>query len=429
MNNQDIIEQIRQDSIPLQSPQDLQAILDAIGDAKIVLLGEASHGTSEFYTMRTELTKLLIDQKGFSFMAVEGDWPSSYNINRYIKQYSDAHQTTIEVMEQFKRWPAWMWANQEVVQLIEWLRDYNDNKSDQTKFGFYGLDMYSLWESMEEIIHYLKKSKASKAQLELAENAFSCFEPYGRDEQLYGFTSWAEETNCTDEVVKLLKEMQFKCQNDFGKDAESVLSAELNALVTVHAEQYYRSMIGGGPESWNIRDRHMTEALEKLMSFHGKEAKAIVWEHNTHIGDARATDMQRDGMINVGQLVRESYNKNDIFSVGFATGKGTVIAGTSWGAPAKIMKVPPAINNSWENLFHQANPTDQLIIFNSNQNSLKEVHGHRAIGVVYHPEAERGNYVPTRLSDRYDALIYLEETHALKPLEFVDQEQHQIVLQ
>jgi erythromycin esterase-like protein len=181
-------------------------------------------------------------------------------------------------------------------------------------------------------------------------------------------------------------------------------------------------MIGGGPKSWNIRDRHMTEALQKLMSFHGKEAKAIVWEHNTHIGDARATDMKRDGMINVGQLVRESYGKDDVFSVGFATGKGTVIAGRAWGTPAKIMNVPPAISNSWEDLFHQANPSDQMIIFNPNQNALNENRGHRAIGVVYHPEAERGNYVPTRLYDRYDAFIYLEETQALKPLELAEQQ-------
>jgi erythromycin esterase-like protein len=423
LDNQFIIEQIRQNAIPLQSHQDLQAVVDAIGDAKIVLLGEASHGTSEFYTLRTELTKQLIEQKGFSFMAVEGDWPSSYHINRYIKQYSDAYRSTIEVMEQFKRCPGWMWSNQEVVQLIEWLRGYNDKKTDQAKFGFYGLDMYSLWESMEEIIRYLKTSNATEDQLELAEKAFSCFEPYGGDEQLYGITSWAEETNCTDEVVKLLKEMQFKRQHAYPKEAEHALSAELNALVAVHAEQYYRSMIGGGPESWNIRDRHMTEALQKLMSFHGKEAKAIVWEHNTHIGDARATDMKRDGMINVGQLVRESYSKNDVFSVGFATGKGTVIAGTAWGSPAKIMKVPAAIKNSWEYLFHQANPTDQIFIFNPNHDSMKSNRGHRAIGVVYHPEMELGNYVPTRLSDRYDAFIYLEETHALKPLEFVEQQQ------
>jgi erythromycin esterase-like protein len=423
MNNQDIIEQIRQNAIPLRAFDDLQAIVDAIGDAQIVLLGEASHGTSEFYTIRTELTKLLITQKGFSFMAVEGDWPSSYDINRYIKNYSDAFQTTNEVMKSFKRWPAWMWANLEIVQLMEWLRHYNTDKTEQSKIGFYGLDMYSLWESMDEIIGYLKKTNASENQIKLAEKAFSCFEPYAGDEQLYGITAWAEETNCTDEVVKLLKEMQYKRQHEFVNDNESALSAELNALVAVHAEQYYRSMIGGGPESWNIRDRHMTEALQKLMSFHGKEAKSIVWEHNTHIGDARATDMKRDGMVNVGQLVRESYGKENVFSVGFATGRGTVIAGTTWGSPAKVRNVPPAISNSWEDIFHQANPIDQLIIFKSHQDLMSENRGHRAIGVVYDPYKERGNYVPTRLSDRYDAFIYIEETHALEPLEFLEQQQ------
>jgi erythromycin esterase-like protein len=335
----------------------------------------------------------------------------------------------LEAMKQFKRWPAWMWANKEVVQLIGWLRGYNEKKSDQAKIGFYGLDMYSLWESMEEIMDYLKISNASKAQLELAEKAFSCFEPYGGDEQLYGITSWAEETNCTDEVVSLLKELQHKRQQADEKNNESALSAELNALVAVHAEQYYRSMVGGGPESWNIRDRHMTETLQKLISFHGKEAKAIIWEHNTHIGDARATDMKRDGMINVGQLVRESHDKAEVFSVGFATGRGTVVAGNAWGSPARIMKVPQAISNSWEDLFHQASPTDQLIIFNSNEDIMSENRGHRAIGVVYHPESERGNYVPTRLSDRYDALIYIEESHALEPLEFVEQQKAELTFQ
>jgi erythromycin esterase-like protein len=421
MNNQTIIDQIHHDSIPLHTAADLQKLVDAIGDAKFVLLGEASHGTSEFYTWRIELSKLLIEQKGFTFIAVEGDWPSCYNVNRYVKQYEEALPTSKEVLAQFNRWPTWMWANQEILQWIEWLRADNETKDQHNKVGFYGLDMYSLWESMEEIIRHLKATNAPEEQIALAEKAFSCFEPYGDDGQLYGFSAWSEDADCTDEVVQLLKEMQRK-HPTYDSDNESAFSSEMNALVAVHAEKYYRSMIRGGPDSWNIRDRHMTEALQKLTEFHGEGAKAIVWEHNTHIGDARATDMKHDGMVNVGQLVREQYGRNQVFAVGFGSYEGTVIAAQAWGAPTQTMQVPQAIRNSWEHLFHEASASDQLIIFEEDTAIFKENRGHRAIGVVYHPHNERGNYVPTILSARYDAFIYLDQTHALQPLEFIAKE-------
>jgi erythromycin esterase-like protein len=420
MNNQPIIDHIRQSSVPLHTTTDLQQLVDAIGDAKFVLLGEASHGTSEFYTWRIELSKLLIAQKGFNFIAVEGDWPSCYHVNRYVKEYKDALPTSKQVMAQFNRWPTWMWANQEILQWMEWLRSDNETKDQQDKVGFYGLDMYSLWESMEEIIRHLRASQAPESQITLAEKAFSCFEPYSEDGQLYGFSAWSEDADCADEVVQLLKEMQRK-HPTYDSDHESDFSSEMNALVAVNAEKYYRSMIRGGPDSWNIRDRHMTEALQKLTDFHGEGAKAIVWEHNTHIGDARATDMQADGMVNVGQLVREQYGNNQVFAVGFGSYEGTVIAANAWGAPTQTMKAPQAIRNSWEHLFHEANASDQLLILKEDTNILMADRGHRAIGVVYQPLNERGNYVPTMLSARYDAFIYLDQTHALQPLEFIQE--------
>jgi erythromycin esterase-like protein len=416
MDNQDMIQQMRQHTFPLRTKDDLQKIVDAVGERKYVLLGEASHGTSEFYTLRTELSKRLIEQKGFSFIAVEGDWPSCYHMNRYVKQYAGAYQTSMELINQFKRWPSWMWANHEIVDLMEWLKHYNSQQTENKQIGFYGLDVYSLWESMETIIGYLEKTNAPQSQLELAKKAFACFEPYGEDEQLYGFSAWSGEADCADEVAHLLQEMQAKRQANI-QEEEADLSAELNALVAVNAEKYYRSMIQGGPDSWNIRDRHMTEVLQKLTDFHGKDAKAIVWEHNTHIGDARATDMSADGMVNVGQLVREHYGKKQVFAVGFGTHRGTVIAAKAWGAQAESMNVPVAIPNSWEDLFHQVNPYDQMAIFNDQPSIFTENHGHRAIGVVYHPKNERGNYVPTRLSLRYDAFVYLEHSHALRPFE------------
>ncbi len=425
MNNQDIIEYIRQGSVPLQTMADLQPLVDAIGDARFVLLGEASHGTSEFYTWRIELSKLLIAQKGFHFVAVEGDWPSCYYMNRYVKQYEDALQTPHEVMAQFNRWPTWMWANQEILQWIEWLRADNSKKSSHEKVGFYGLDMYSLWESMEEVIRHLKALDAPEDQIALAERAFSCFEPYGNDGQQYGFRAWSEDADCAEEVVQLLKGMQRQRHTEANEaDDESSFSNELNALVAVNAERYYRSMIRGGPDSWNIRDRHMTEALQKLTDFHGhgEGGKAIVWEHNTHIGDARATDMAEDGMVNVGQLVRELYGSDQVFAVGFGSYEGTVIAANAWAAPTQTMQVPQAIRNSWEYLFHEASASDQLIIFDKDTDILMDNRGHRAIGVVYHPRNERGNYVPTMLSSRYDAFIYLDQTHALQPLVFREHE-------
>jgi erythromycin esterase-like protein len=419
LDNSIIIEQIRQNAVPLRTIDDLQKLVDAIGDAKFVLLGEASHGTSEFYTWRRELSKLLIEQKNFNFVAVEGDWPSCYEVNRYIKGYEGALPTPYDVMAQFNRWPTWMWANQEVLEWMEWLKNRNETKEEEEMVGFYGLDMYSLWESMEEIIRYLKETKAPVSRIELAKKAFSCFEPYGGDEQLYGFSAWSEDADCANEVVQLLKEMQQR-HPAYDQDNEAAFSGELNALVAVNAEKYYRSMIHGGPDSWNIRDRHMTEALGKLAQFHGEGSKAIVWEHNTHIGDARATDMREDGMVNVGQLVREMYGKEQVYAVGFGTYQGTVIAAQAWGSPAQVIHLPQAVPQSWEYYFHQVKAEDLMITFNEASDSFTENHGHRAIGVVYHPRSESGNYVPTVLSERYDAFIYLDQTQALHPLEALE---------
>lgn len=404
-------------SVPINSPDDLNLLIDKMAQSKIVLLGEASHGTSEYYTIRTEITKKLIKEKGFSFIAVEGDWPSCQEVNSYIKGFSKTNLNTEEMLiSAFHRWPSWMWANREVASLVEWLKDFNTNNKRDKKAGFYGLDVYSLWESMDEILNYLEKIDSS--DLETAKKAFSCFEPFNRNNETYAISAGYLSDDCTDEIVDLLTSIRNNTKKT-NLDSEEALNLEVNALVAANAEEYYRSMVQSDSRSWNVRDKHMVEALNAIRKFYGEDAKVIIWEHNTHVGDARATDMQREGMLNVGQIVREQHKKEDAFIVGFGTHKGTVIASEAWGAEQKIMDVPPAKAFSWEDYLFQAGSFDKWLLFtDENRSYFSDILGHRAIGVVYHPEMEHyGNYVPSNLSARYDAFIYVDTSKALHPLQ------------
>ncbi|AZN41024.1 erythromycin esterase family protein [Paenibacillus albus] len=423
-SRQAVIEEIRRVSNKLDQEQDLRPLAEAAGSSKIALLGEASHGTSEFYTYRTSLSKLLIAEHGFTFIAVEGDWPSCYEVNKYVKHAPDAKASIEEVLQSFDRWPTWMWSNAETRDLVAWLREYNRELPEEKRVGFYGLDVYSLWESMDEIIKHLKKTNSP--ELPAALKAFACFEPHGREGQNYGMTAAFFSETCQDEVMQLLAQLEAKRKDstngsvDVGSGKhESLLNDEINGLVAVNAERYYESMVKGGPESWNIRDRHMVEALHRVMNFYGSEAKAIVWEHNTHIGDARATDMLADEMVNVGQLVREQAQQtDDVFIIGAGTYRGTVIAANAWESKLEAMRVPPAMKGSWEELMHEAGAHDQWLIFKGADSPLfHDTYGHRAIGVVYHPHYERGNYVPSVMAERYDAFVFINESHALTPLE------------
>ncbi len=394
---------------------DLDPLIDKIGNANYVLLGEASHGTHEYYTWRTAISKRLIVEKGHSFIAVEGDWPDCYKINRYVKGFNDHGSNAVEVLRQFKRWPTWMWANWEIVALMEWMRDHNKNVPANKKIGFYGLDVYSLWESMEIIVDYLKKEDPRSAKLAI--EALRCFEPYeeGHD---YARALINLSADCSNEVVALLKMVRSRSRN-YDHDPEAALNAEMNTRVIANAEKYYRSMISFRDESWNIRDLHMMETLDAIIDFHGKRAKGIVWAHNTHVGDARFTDMRNEGVWNIGQLVREKHQrKNEVFIVGFASYEGSVIAGTAWGGKMQKMEVPQAMKQSIEALLHIESAENRLIILDTPhwKNKLSEHIGHRAIGVVYHPEREHGNYVPTLVPFRYDALVFIDKTTALHPL-------------
>lgn len=414
-------------SQPLETTADLDLLMDSIGNARYVLLGEASHGTHEYYTWRIKITQRLLAEKNFSLVAVEGDWPDCYRLNRYVKGYPGSGESATEVLHAFNRWPTWMWANWEIVAFTEWLRKFNKGRSPERRAGFYGLDVYSLWESLEAILEYLEKT--DPVALAAAKSALKCFEPYGYDEgHSYARASLLVPELCQQEVIRMLTSIRQNIAS-YNSDYENVFSAEQNAWVAVNAEKYYRAMVRGGALSWNIRDMHMTETLERLMKFHGSGAKAVIWEHNTHIGDARATDMATDGMINIGQLIRERHASAGVVLVGFGSYEGSVIAGREWGDIMRKMTVPAAQPGSWENIFHQAaEGTDKLLMMDriKYEEVVATPIGHRAIGVVYNPEYEKyGNYVPSIIPLRYDAFVFLDKTRALHPLH-IQPDGHQI---
>jgi erythromycin esterase-like protein len=403
-------------AVALQSPADLDVVLDRVGDARIVLLGEASHGTHEYYLWRAALTKRLVEEKDFGFVAVEGDWPECYEVNRVVKHRPGAGRSPREALDAFDRWPTWMWANEEVVAFCDWLHELNAQRTERDRVGFYGLDVYSLWDSMRALLDYLRDHEPQ--HVEQALDAVRCFEPYGEDPQDYAFASRFAPASCEPAVVELLRRLcSERAARGDGDDPEARFSAEQNAAVTAGAERYYRAMVGGSAESWNVRDVHMQDTLDRLLDFHG--SKAVVWEHNTHVGDARATDMASAGMVNVGQLARERHGRDDVVAVGFGGYRGGVIAATRWGAPMQRMPVPEAREGSLEALLHEQVGHDAAFVFPAGDRPdwLARRLDHRAIGVVYSPARERwGNYVPTVLGERYDAFLYFDDTRALHPL-------------
>ena len=318
-----------------------------------------------------------------------------------------------------------MWANREVVRLAEWMFEYNQEA--RSKAGFYGLDVYSLWDSMAEVVGYLERVDPASAQV--AKTAYGCFEPYFEDAQQYARATALLPTSCEGEVISMLTRLRQKGAQYREDSREDYFNAEQNALVARNAENYYRAMVRFGPESWNVRDFHMVETLERLLDLHGPQSKAIVWEHNTHIGDARATDMALSDMVNVGQLVRERYGEDNVFALGFGSYQGSVIAAEEWGAKMERMRVPHAMPGSWEEILHHAGNHDRLLLFN--EPGVKQVEllhqplGHRAIGVVYDPHMEsRGNYVASVMAQRYDGFMYLDESRAVHPLHMEIEEDH-----
>jgi erythromycin esterase-like protein len=420
----DSTEDVRVLARPLRGPADLDPLLDRIGDAGIVAIGEASHGTHEYYAWRAALTRRLIEERGFGFVAVEGDWPDCYRVNRSVKRREGAAEDPCDALDAFDRWPTWMWANDDVVDFCRWLREFNGGRPMGERVGFYGLDVYSLWESMHELIGWLREHEPQ--HVDAAIQALRCFEPFGEDGVEYAFASRFAPTACEQAVITLLGRLaEARGRGLAEADPEDRFSAEQNAIVVADAERYYRAMVQGSAQSWNVRDIHMADTLDRLFEFAGD--KAVVWEHNTHIGDARATDMAAAGMVNVGQLLRERHGTDDVVLVGLGGHRGSVIAGPAWGEQMRRMDVPPARAGSLEALLHDAVGEDALFVVPpaGRPEWLDRRLGHRAIGVFYRPERERwGNYVPTVLGERYDAFLYLEDTSPLQPLHLERAEEH-----
>jgi len=392
----------------------LAGLVDRIGASRIVLLGEATHGTSEFYDWRARISLRLIRDHGFRFVAVEGDWPDCFRLNRFVKDDPPVGQDVSEVLREFQRWPTWMWANQEIAGFLTDLRQWNRDLGDRrNQAGFYGLDVYSLWESLRSLASSLRgRPDAADA----VDAALRCFQPYGEDGQAYATsTSWLP-ADCRDKVLEALVETRTNLETLPDSFTEARFDAEQNALVAVNCEAYYRAMVRGGPGSWNLRDTHMLDTLDRLLDHHGPKAKGIVWAHNTHVGDARATDMADAGMVNLGQLARERW-PGQVCAVGFTTYEGNVIAGRAWDAPMRRMPVPPARKGSLEETLHRLGG-DRIVDLAGLQ-GLREPMPHRAIGVVYHPEREAGNYVPTVVPQRYDALVHVDHSDPVKPLHIV----------
>ncbi len=384
----------------------IDRLVDKINDSRVVLLGEASHGNSEYHVYRFLITKKLIEERGFTFVAVEGDWPECALINKYATRSANSPKDAISIMRSFQKFPTWIWANWEMMAFIQWLRRHN--ATSRIKVSFYGLDIYSLRESINKVIEFLKNEDPSS--VELAKQALNCFDPFNRQPSIN--SAPIVPVDCQKEAIELLMAIKEKVQTT--KDMDKGFDAVQNAFIVANAEKYYRSLISGGSESWNIRDRHMMETLERLMEAHGPESKAIVWAHNSHVGDARATNMSKQGMVNLGQLARGKYKS---FTVGFGAYEGEVIAAKEWGAESEVMKVPQAKEGSWEAYFKKGN----RIVF-PEEKEFNAEKGHRAIGVVYHPEFEQFNYVPTKLGKRYDAFIFLERTTPIHPIGKMKQE-------
>ena len=408
------------------APGDFDPVLRLIGNAQFVLLGEASHGTHEFYRIRAEITKRLIREKGFTSVAVEADWPDAYRVNRYVQGRS-VDDDAEEALAGFRRFPQWMWRNADVLDFVGWLRAHNDTIPPERRASFYGLDLYALHSSIEAVLAYLRIVDPEAAHR--AQARYACFDHFGSDPQAYGYTtSVGLGPSCEAAVVAELTDLRRAAaeyaQRDGRVEPDDFFYAEQNARLVRNAERYYRAMFGDHAESWNLRDRHMAETLEALVRFNQdrrhRPEKVVVWAHNSHLGDARATEMSMRGELNLGQLVRTRHGL-DAVAIGFLTYAGTVTAASDWDEPAQRMRVRPALPGSYEALFREWGRENRFVNLTEADPAIRrlaEPYLERAIGVIYRPETERhSHYFHARLTQQFDGVLYYDTTRAVEPLE------------
>lgn len=406
---------------PLRGDGDLDHLLDLVAPARIVLLGEASHGSHEFYDLRATLTRKLIADRGFTAVAIEGDWPDAMRVDRYVRHAGDDASAS-EALAGFERFPAWMWRNADVASFVEWLHGHNGHLPAAERAGFYGIDLYSLFASMAAVVAFLDQVDPRAAAR--ARERYACFDHVGHDPRQYGLqTHFGLASDCEDEVVAELVELQrrWAARSRYGPEGDAWFLAMENAHVVRDAEAYYRTMFGGRNAAWNLRDTHMADTLDVLVDHLGTArhpAKLVVWAHNSHVGDARATEMGKDGQISLGQLVRQRRPEH-VALVGFTTDHGTVQCARDWDEPGRRERVRASLPGSWEELFRETG----IERFAVSAAALRDVVGehterlHRAIGVVYRPETERrSHYYHSRLAEQYDLIIHLDESHAVHPL-------------
>ena len=406
--------------------QDYNALLDAIGDARVVCLGEATHGTQEFYRERAAITRRLIEERGFTIVAAEADWPDAYRVNRYVRG-AGKDERAEDALAGFTRFPTWMWRNTVVVEFVEWLKRRNESVSRAEQAGWYGLDLYSLFTSIEAVLRYLDEVDPEAAAR--ARFRYACFDHCAEDSQAYGCAATFELTeSCERHAIEQLVELRRRAAELAPRDGripeDEYFFTEQNARVVANAEEYYRRMFTRRISSWNLRDQHMAGTVEALLAHFqartGRPARIAIWEHNSHVGDARATQMGRQGEWTVGQLMRERYG-DDVYLVGFSTDHGTVTAASDWDAPAERKRVRPALAGSFERLFHGIEIPNFYVPMSEERDAataLAEERLERAIGVVYLPRTERAShYFGASLAGQFDTVIHLDETRVLEPLE------------
>lgn len=405
-----------------EQPRDYDALLDMVGSRPFVLLGEATHGTHEFYRMRAEITQRLIEERGFDAVALEGDWPDAQRIHRHVLGIDAG--TLEDALSDFQRFPTWMWRNADVGEFVKWLHARNASVASQARAGVYGLDLYSLYRSADAVIAYLED--ADPEQATVARRLYACLD-HVREPQDYGYEAAAGlRPPCREAAAKLLMDLIHKAPayHATGHDGavDEHFIAERNAYVVLNAEQYYRAMFKGRASTWNLRDAHMVNtllSLRKHLRESGRPGRIVVWAHNSHLGDARATQMSAQGEWNVGQLLREEAGRDQTLLVGFTTYTGHVTAARDWDAAAERRWVRPAHPDSYEHAFY-ASGLDRffLPLHDGVAAALAEPRLERAIGVIYRPECERAShYFSATMGAQFDAVFHLDETTAVEPLD------------